>query len=138
MQPQNPPYGQPAISADQMAPQNPPYGQPVTSAGQMGPQNQAYGQPGLPIVINQQSPVAMANPLMFKTTPIALTCIFCNKPCTTVVQKKCNVCACLLCWCTGLLCYVCIQCCRQKDICFCDATHTCPNCGQVVGTYTAC
>ena len=134
MQPQNHPYGsygQPVTSTDQMGPQNPPYGQPVTSAGQMG-------QPGLPIIINQQSPVAMANPLMFKTTPIALTCIFCNKPCTTVVQKKCNVCACLLCWCTGLLCYVCVQCCRQKDICCCDATHTCPNCGQVVGTYTAC
>ena len=124
MQPQNPPYGS--------------YGQPVTSADQMGPQNQAYGQPGQPIVINQQSPVMMANPLMFKTTPIALTCIFCNKPCTTVVQKKCNVCACLLCWCTGLIFYVCVQCCRQKDICCCDATHTCPNCGQVVGTYTAC
>jgi len=124
MQPQNPPYGS--------------YGQPVTSTDQMGPQNQAYGQPGQPIVINQQQPVMMANPLMFKTTPIALTCIFCNKPCTTVVQKKCNVCACLLCWCTGLLCYVCVQCCRQKDICCCDATHTCPNCGQVVGTYTAC
>ena len=121
-----------------MQPQNPPYGQPAISADQMAPQNQAYGQPGQPIVINQQSPVTMANPLMFKTTPIALTCIFCNKPCTTVVQKKCNVCACLLCWCTGLLCYVCVQCCRQKDICFCDATHTCPNCGQVVGTYTAC
>ena len=138
MQPQNPPYGQPVTSADQMGPQNPPYGQPVTSAGQMGPQNQAYGQPGQPIVINQQSPVMMANPLMFKTTPIALTCIFCKKPCTTVVQQKCNVCACLLCWCTGLIFYVCVQCCRQKDICCCDATHTCPNCGQVVGTYTAC
>ena len=121
-----------------MQPQNPPYGQPAISADQMAPQNQAYGQPGQPIVINQQSPVMMANPLMFKTTPVALTCIFCNKPCTTVVQKKCNVCACLLCWCTGLLCYVCVQCCRQKDICCCDATHTCPNCGQVVGTYTAC
>ena len=133
MQAQNPPYGTPAISSEKMAPQNPVLGQsglqPGFQPGQMGP---------LPIIINQQQPVAMLNPLMFKTTPIATTCIFCHRPCTTVVEKQFNFCTCILCWCTGLLCYVCVQMFRDKDICCCDATHTCPNCGQILGTYTSC
>ena len=104
--------------------------------------NQSYGQPALThpaappttVVLNQKAP----NPRMFKTTPVALNCLFCKRPITTTVITKCNCCACLLCWLTGLLLYVCIQCCRDKDICCYDAEHRCPHCGNVVGTYTAC
>ena len=106
---------------------------------------QPYGQPALvpnrgavppAVVINQ--PVGIVNPKMFKTTPVALTCIFCNKPMTTQVTTTCNCCACILCWCTGLVFYVCVQCCRDKDICCYDAVHRCPHCSNIVGTYTAC
>ena len=110
--PMNPPYGQPALV--------PPQGPPVV------------------VIQNQEQPVAVINPNMFKTTPIALTCMFCKKPVTTNVRRTCNVCACLLCYFTGLVFYVCVQCCRGKDICCYDAEHTCPQCGNVVGTYNSC
>ena len=61
-----------------------------------------------------------------------------DKPVTTLVTKEFNCCACLLCFCTGLIWYVCIQACRGKDICCYDARHTCPSCGNVLGQYTAC
>ena len=109
----------------------PQYGQPVANAVPQG------GMPNT-IVVNQQVPAVMINPNMFKTTPIAITCTFCNKPITTTVTQKFNCCACCLCWFTGLIWYVCIQLCRGKDICCYDASHTCPYCGNVGGTYTAC
>ena len=111
-----------------------PYGTPAT----VPPPGKAPPQGPVPIIINQDQPVTVVNPNMFKTTPIAMTCMFCKKPMTTVVTKKFNCCACLLCYCTGLLCYICIQCCRGKDICCWDADHTCPLCGNLVGTYIAC
>ena len=56
----------------------PQYGQPVATAVPQG------GMPNT-IVVNQQVPAVMINPNMFKTTPIAITCTFCNKPITTTV-----------------------------------------------------
>ena len=105
-----------------------PYGQPLTD----------YQETPNSIVINQQSPAVMIHPGMFKTNAIALNCTFCHKPITTNVNKTFNCCACCLCYFTGILWYVCIQACRGKDICCYNATHTCPYCGNVVGTYQAC
>ena len=90
------------------------------------------------IVLNQQEPSVFIPPNMFKLQPVSLNCNFCHKPITTTVTQEFNCCACLLCWCTGLLWYVCIQACRGKDICCYDARHTCPSCGNVLGQYTAC
>ena len=117
----------------------------------METQNQlqpGYGQPAAlfpnqqggkrTIIINQQQPVTIANPNMFKTTPVATTCPFCRKTMTTNVSTSCNCCSVLLCWFTCLAFYVCVQCCRGKDICCYDAKHTCPHCGGLVGTYTSC
>ena len=106
-----------------------PYGQPATQPLQPAPNT---------IVVNQQGPATMVHPDMFKTTPVALNCTFCHKPITTNVSKTFNCCACCLCYFTGIIWYVCIQACRGKDICCYDASHTCPYCGNVVGTYTAC
>ena len=111
-------------------PMNPGYGRPALFP------NQGAGVP--PIIVNQQAPVAVVNPNMFKTTPVALTCPFCHKTMTTNVKQSCNCCSILLCWVTCLAFYVIVQCCRGKDLCCCDATHTCPHCGNVVGTYTSC
>ena len=99
--------------------------------GQMNPQG---------IVVNQAQPqvVNVVANQTFGTQPVSITCQFCNKPVTTTVNKTCNCCTCCLCWVTGLFIWICIQCCRNKEINCWDATHICPACGQQLGTYTSC
>ena len=125
------PISEPTPNNDITTQQQPQYGQPIANAV---PSN---GMPNT-IVINQQPQNTMVNPNLFKTVPIAMTCQFCNKPITSTVNKEFNFLACCLCFCTGLICYLIVQACRQKDLCFYNATHTCPYCGQVVGNYNAC
>ena len=86
---------------------NPPYGQPTLAPPQ--------GQP-VPVVLNQQQPVTLPSPEKFGTTPIAMNCIFCKKPITTKVNRTCNICACLLCYLTGLVFYVLVQACRKNSV----------------------
>ena len=105
-------------------PHMPPRG-PMPPSGIIG--NQA--QPQVVTVVAGQN---------FGTKPISLTCQFCKNPVTTTVQKKCSCGACCLCWFTGLFIWICIQCCRNKEINCYDATHLCPSCGQQLGTYTSC
>ena len=123
--------------------------EPYVNAGTpMNNPSQEYGQPvanavpsnGMPttIVVNQQSANGMINPNLFKTTSNTITCTFCHKTVNTTVVKKCKCCACCLCWVTGICIYLCIQACRGKDLCWYDARHTCPSCGNVVGNYNAC
>ena len=101
--------------------------------GQISPQG---------IVVNQPQPqpqvVNIVANQAFGTQPVSITCQFCNKPVTTTVNKTCNCCTCCLCWVTGLFVWICIQCCRKKEINCCDATHYCPNCGQMLGHYESC
>ena len=110
-----------------------------------------YGQPiggphtGYPTantstaVINQTRPqVVNVMNTQFGTKPVSITCQFCKAPVTTVVEKSCNCCSCLLCWFTCLVFWICVQCCRNKEITCCDAKHTCPNCGQTLGYYNTC
>ena len=111
------------------------YGQPIR-------QNMPnYINPSQPIMYNQVQPqpqiVNMVN-TQFGTQPVSLTCQFCQTPVTTVVEKSFSICSCLLCWCTGFVFWVCVQCCRKKEINCCDAKHKCPNCGQYLGSYTSC
>ena len=122
---------------------------------QIGMNNNNYGNPVQPIVtsaqpypnFNQQQPVMMApvQPQVvnvvntqFGTRPVSITCQFCKLPITTHVEKSFSFCSCLLCIYCGFFFWICIQICRKKEINCCDATHTCPNCGQVLGTYTSC
>ena len=111
-------------------------------AAYAAPVVQASASDGRIIVNNQQVPVVVVgtalNPDMFKSSPIALQCPFCQNTVTTNVATSCNCCACCLCCWTGFIIYACIQCCRNKDICCRDAVHTCPRCGNTLGTYTAC
>ena len=107
------------------------YGQPIVQGQQ---------EPGMPnnVVVNQQNPAMNLPPNLFKVNPVALNCPFCKKVITTTVTQSFNCLACVVCWCTGCLCYMCIQMCRGKDICCYDAKHTCPYCQAVVGNYTPC
>lgn len=115
------------------------YGQP---ANYQQPPNMHPSMPASPqaVVVNQAQPqvVNVVSGQTFGTQPVSITCQFCKNPVTTQVQKKCNCCSCCLCCMTGLIFWICIQCCRNKEINCWDATHTCPSCGQILGNYTSC
>ena len=111
-----------------------------------------YGQPivqPVPIMPTVPAPVSiqiapdkqgeqMPDPDKFKTTPVTLKCPFCHKVTATKVDRSLNVCACLLCYCTGIVFYVCVQAIRKKDLCCWNAEHRCTFCHQTVGAYTSC
>ena len=130
------PYGQPGYG-------QPGYGQP--GYGQPGYGQPAGGQPHMrgpqqTPVTNQAQPqvVNVVAGQKFGTVPVSITCQFCKNPVTTVVEKTCNCGSCCLCCFTGLFIWICIQCCRDKEIGCKDATHKCPSCGNVLGTYQSC
>ena len=92
-----------------------------------------------PIIVNQVIPqIVHVVAFKFGTSPVSITCQFCRVPITTIVHKSFNFCSCLLCYCTGLLVWICVQLLRGKELNCCDAQHTCPNCGQILGIYSAC
>ena len=110
--------------------------------------NPSYGAVVVPVttslnavVVNQQAPaVALSalNPDIYKIAPVSVKCPFCQNTITTSVETSCSCAACCLCCWTGYLIYMCIQCCRNKDICCCNAEHSCPSCGKRIGYYSAC
>ena len=96
-------------------------------------------QNGRTIVVNQNSPSVIVVPnIVWGTVPVSITCPFCRQPITTVVEKSFNCATCCLCWCTGLLLFICIQSCSGKEIGCCDAVHKCPFCSNIVGQYSSC
>ena len=98
----------------------------------------AYPYRGGSPVTNQGAPIIIQSQEKFRSVPVSVTCQFCHTPVTTNVHKTCNCLNTLLCIFTGLLIWICIQCCRKKEITCCDAKHTCPNCGQQLGYYDSC
>ena len=91
------------------------------------------------VVVNQAIPsVVIAQNPVFGTLPVSIICPFCRQPITTIVEKSFNCATCLLCWCTGLLLFICIQMCSNKEIGCCDAIHKCPVCGNIIGQYSSC
>ena len=80
--------------------------------------------------------VPIINPKEFGSKPISTYCPSCRAPITTVSSKKCNCCSCIFCWCCFEF-WIFIQCCRKKEITFCDYEHKCPKCGFIVGNYDA-
>ena len=90
------------------------------------------------IVVNQALPtIITSSPATLSRNPVSMTCFFCHLPITTVVENNFNCGACVLCYITGCCIFVCIQACLGKEIGCCDATHRCPNCGAILGKYTA-
>ena len=114
--PQQQPYAQPVPTS---------VGQPITPLAQAPMQNQ-------PIVVNQ---VALPQ---LKTSPITVCCPYCKQTVTTIVETKFNCANCCLCLYAGLFVWMCIQCCREKDISCNDANHRCPSCQGLIGSYSAC
>ena len=111
---------------------NPPYGQPAVVPVPVP------APPTTNVLVNQQGPANQVAPENYKCVPISTVCLFCKRTMTTKVSKTLNICACLLCYCTGIIFYVAVQACRHKDLCCWDAEHRCPFCGNVVGNYNSC
>jgi len=104
----------------------------------------AQPQPGQqPVIVNpvpvatNQVAVQGVNQEQFKLSPVVTKCPHCFQTITTTVETQCSCCACCVFCMTGLLIYLCIQCCRNKDFCCQDATHKCPNCGKDIAFYKA-
>ena len=88
--------------------------------------------PTAAIVVNQP---AVHVGFTARTMPMNTSCPFCKMPITTITNLELNCgafCCCLL----G--CYIffaCYQCCNGKEIGCYDCSHTCPNCGNMIGKY---
>ena len=96
-------------------------------------------QNGGTIIVNQAvPPVIISSHNYLGTSPVSITCPLCKKSITTNVETSCNCATCLLCWITGFILFACIQCCSGKEIGCCDAIHKCPNCSNIIGTYSSC
>ena len=93
-----------------------------------------------PIIINQmvKPNVIHIDTTNFKTSPCYIVCPFCRGQVMTHVQKKCNWYSCLLCYCFGLWTWICLQCCRNKELNCYNATHFCPRCGNKIVEYNSC
>ena len=133
VQPQG--YGQPIEPAVQPPVQ--PVIQPQPQPGYIPPGPQIVAQPPVPnqpIIVNQAIPVA---PIKFKSEPMAIVCPICKNNITTVTQTQFNCANCCFCWFFCPL-WCCVQLCSDKDLNCTDATHRCPQCGNVLGQYSAC
>lgn len=111
------------------------YGQPIsnTTMNEMNPPQQQG------IILNQHTPQTVTTvTTTFGSRPVTMNCTFCKQPVTTKVSRSCSIGSFLLCCCTCFIFWVCVQCCRNKEITCCDAKHTCPNCGRTLGYYENC
>ena len=97
--------------------------------------------PGV-IIANQTAPIIVeSSPVVFRKTPISMTCPYCGLSITTEIDSSLNCliflmylygCCCAFLWLFPL----CLQLCTNKEICnCCDVTHRCPNCRRVLGKY---
>ena len=114
---------------------SPVYGEPI----QNNTQNELNVSQPQGIISNQQTPQTVVSvTTTFGTQPVSMNCTFCKQPITTKVNRSCSIGSVLLCICTCFIFWVCIQCCRNKEITCCNAEHTCPNCGKTLGYYENC
>ena len=113
-------------------PMNNNYGVPI----QMNPN--PYPAMNRPPLMNNQVQIINVVVPNFGTQPVSINCQFCRTPITTKVRTSLNFCNCLLCFFTSFTFWVCVQCIRKKEINCLNAEHKCPNCGQILGYYSAC
>ena len=115
---------------------SPAYGEPI----QNNTQNVLNASQPQGIISNQQTPQFVINTITptFGTQPVSINCPFCKQPITSNVSRSCSIGSVLLCICTCFIFWVCVQCCRNKEITCCNAKHTCPNCGKTLGYYENC
>ena len=137
-EPLMPPTEQPQYYGQPIAPAVQSYQQPTPDSGlPMAPASAIYQPPmpnQQPIVVNQVIPQA---PLKLKTMPAEIVCPHCHNNITTVVETQFNCANCCFCW-YFFPCWCIANLVNDKDFNCADATHKCPQCGQVVFQYNAC
>ena len=91
------------------------------------------------IISNQMAKpqVVYVDTTNFKTSPCNTVCPFCKNQIQTKVNTKCNLYSCLFCYFCGILNWMLIQCCRNKEFNCCDGEHVCPMCGNKIADYTS-
>ena len=92
------------------------------------------------VILNQmiKPKVIYVDTTNFKTSPYNTICPFCNSQITTQTNKKCNWYSWLLCYCAGIVPWIILQCCRNKQLNCYNAEHFCPNCGNKIAEYNSC
>ena len=126
-------YGQPiapAVGAYQQPP-------PQIPGPVVAPATATYQPPmpnAQPIVVNQVIPQV---PVKIRSSPAVMVCPHCHNTITTVVDTQFNCLNCCFCYCF-FICWVIANLVNEKDFNCTDATHKCPQCGQVVFQYNAC
>ena len=73
----------------------------------------------------------------FASVPITMKCPSCKRLITTKTEDKFQILACICCLIFWIF-YCCFQICRNKNLCCCNTSHRCPNCGKYLGSYDAC
>ena len=119
----------PAVGAYQQPPQIPgPVIAPVSATFQPPMPNQQA------IIVNQAIPQV---PLKLRSSPAVMVCPHCHNTITTVVDTQFSCLNCCFCYCM-FICWVIVNLVNEKDFNCTDATHKCPQCGQVIYQYNAC
>ena len=70
------------------------------------------------------------------TDPASIVCPLCQNNITTIVEKTCNWVDLILFgyfWIVWLI----LKAVKRKNICCMNATHSCPECGQIIGNYNS-
>jgi hypothetical protein len=82
----------------------------------------------------QKTPITSPD---YGSVPITMTCPYCEKYIKTKTEDKFQILACVCCLIFSIF-YCCFQICREKNLCCCNTSHRCPNCGKYLGSYDAC
>lgn len=73
-----------------------------------------------------------------KSSPKLVTCPYCHQLGTTMVKSEFSWASCCLCYWGGLIIWLIVQLCREKDINCTDAQHSCASCGNLIHRYESC
>lgn len=82
----------------------------------------------------QKTPITSPD---YGSVPITMTCPYCERYIKTKTEDKFQILACVCCLIFSIF-YCCFQICREKNLCCCNTSHRCPNCGKYLGSYDAC
>lgn len=75
---------------------------------------------------------------ILRSSPEKITCPYCLFVGHTEVKTELSIANLLCCIFTDPIVWCLFQCCRDKDLNCCDATHRCHNCKRIIRKYEAC
>ena len=111
-----------------------PMTQPMSMAQPMCAQQGIALTQSQPIVVNQYVPYIAHK---FKSSSLQMVCPFCHNNINTIVDVQFNCVNCCFCCCFFVL-WLIVMLAQEKDLNCSNATHKCPSCGKVLGSYQSC